>query len=94
MTMRKALYWLQDLKNDDVGFIANVFFTNSRCSHHRAKLIQAMVTLIRAGHELSSASFTMPYDGLCVDGSFVSLDKFLTMAVFQDAENRSALEVA
>ena len=79
MTVLQAYEWLQEQERD-VAWIANVFYTNERYRSSRAKNLHAMVTLLRTGHEISSISFTMPYDRLCVDGKDVTPEEMRQIA--------------
>lgn len=78
MTKIQAYQWLVDRDPRGLGWIANVFFT--RGGPHSAANIKAMVALINAGVEIAPMSFTMPYDGLLIDGAYRTPAEMRAMA--------------
>lgn len=73
MTKLQAYRFLSS-KDSTTAFIANVIFNG--CSNAAAKL-KSMVELVQAGHQLSTTSFTMPYDGIQVDGYWKTWEQIL-----------------
>lgn len=69
MNLLEVYRWL-DQQGGDVGWIANVFYTSG--GPNRAKTLKSMVSLLQAGHEIGSISFTMPYDQLYLDGKAIT----------------------
>lgn len=54
-----------------VGFIANVLLTG--CGRP-GKRLAALLARVKAGQEVDTLSFTMPYDGFLIDGIAVRMD--------------------
>jgi hypothetical protein len=65
MTKIEAVRYLQDA-GEDLSWIANVFAVGG--GKHGATTLKAIASLVRQGHEVSSLSFTMPYEKMLVDG--------------------------
>lgn len=78
MTKLNAIRFLS-AQHSDLSFIVNVL-TNG-CGNVAAKL-KVMVELVEAGHELTTASFVMPYEGICVDGAYKTWEVIFREAVW------------
>ena len=77
MTRKQALKYCYSMPNSSISFIANVIAEGSTDT---ARKLKALAKLHTEGHDIHTASFVMPYDGILIDGRFVSLNEMVGMA--------------
>lgn len=68
ITKAEAIRVLEQTGRDG-SFIANVLSTSGT----PAEVLVMLAGLVRAGRSVSTLSFTMPYEGVVVDGAFVPM---------------------
>ena len=64
-------------KSTDLSFIVNVM-TNETDS---AKKLKKLAEIVTAGGEVSTLPFTMPYEGVCINGAFRTWRQILATEV-------------
>ena len=65
-----ALRFFYRHPNSDLRWIANVFETGG--GPNTARNVKALYALVKAGYEIASASFLMPYEQLIINGTHVT----------------------